>query len=83
MRACYGDSHMCKRKLIQHMDTSASECVGPYVGPSSATANLKSSLRADKQAAKGASRNPTSLGRKEGMESEKNWMTANHNRTQW
>lgn len=54
------------------MHTSASECVGPYVGPSSATANLKSSLRADKQAAKGVSRNPTSLGRKEGMESEKN-----------
>lgn len=59
MRACHGDSHMCKRK---HIHMSASECVGTNVGPSSTTANLKSSLRADKQAAKGVSSNPTSLG---------------------
>lgn len=65
------ETRTCVNGNTYNTCTRVGVSVGTYVGPSSATANLKSSLRADKQAPKGVSRNPTSLGRKKGMESDR------------
>lgn len=71
MYACDEDAHMCftivspwlsrvtKTEAVTEWSVPIGVCVDTNLGPSSATANLKSSLRTDKQAAKGESRNPT------------------------